>query len=118
MSTSSVEAVAQARRWYAQRISAMVLAVCVLMHLAGMIYAVRGGLSAAEILSRTRGSIGLATFYSVFVLACAVHVPPGLMNIATEWWRWPARRSLWLGRLFGLVILVAGLRAVYAVAGA
>jgi hypothetical protein len=44
-----------------------------------------------------------------------VHVPPGLMNIATEWWRWPVRRALWLGRLCGLVILVAGLPAVFAV---
>ena len=109
------DAIAQARRWYVQRISAMVLALCVMVHLAGMVYAVRGGLSAAEILGRTQGSIGFAVFYTVFVLACALHVPPGLMNIATEWWRWPARRSLWLGRLFGLVILVAGLRAVYAV---
>ena len=109
------DAIAQARRWYVQRISAMLLALCVLVHLAGMVYAVRGGLSAAEILGRTQGSIGFAVFYTVFVLACALHVPPGLMNIATEWWRWPARRSLWLGRLFGLVILVAGLRAVYAV---
>ena len=110
-----MNAIAQARRWYVQRISAMVLALCVMVHLAGMVYAVRGGLSAAEILGRTQGSIGFAVFYTVFVLACALHVPPGLMNIATEWWRWPARRSLWLGRLFGLVILVAGLRAVYAV---
>lgn len=109
------DAIAQARRWYVQRISAMLLALCVMVHLAGMVYAVRGGLSAAEILGRTQGSIGFAVFYTVFVLACALHVPPGLMNIATEWWRWPARRSLWLGRLFGLVILVAGLRAVYAV---
>ena len=111
----SSDAVAQARRWYVQRISAMVLALCVLVHLAGMVYAVRGGLSAAEILGRTQGSVGWALFYGVFVLACAVHVAPGLMNIASEWWRWPARRALWLGRVFGLVILIAGWRAVYAV---
>lgn len=107
--------IAQARRWYLQRISAMVLALCVLVHLAGMILAVRGGLSGAEILARTQGSVGWGAFYAVFVLACAVHVPPGLMNIATEWWRWPAPRALWLGRAFGVVILVAGWRAVYAV---
>ena len=47
---------AQVRRWYWQRISAMVLALCVVVHLAVMIYAVRGGLSGAEILARTRGS--------------------------------------------------------------
>jgi fumarate reductase subunit C len=109
------QAIAEARRWYWQRISAMVLAVCVLVHMAVMIYAVRGGLSAGEILGRTRGSVAFGLFYASFVVACAVHVPPGLMNIAREWLRWPAPQALWLGRLFGLLILVAGLRAVYAV---
>lgn len=112
---SSADAVAQARRWYVQRTSAMLLALCVTVHLVGMILAVRGGLSAAEILARTQGSVGWALFYGIFVLACALHVPPGLMNIATEWWRWPAQRALWFGRLVGVVILVAGWRAVYAV---
>ena len=56
----SLLTVAQARRWYWQRISAMVLALCVLVHLGVMIYAVRGGLSAAEILGRTRGNPAVA----------------------------------------------------------
>lgn len=108
-------AVAQARRWYWQRISAMVLAVCVLVHLAGMVHAVRGGLSAAEILGRTRGNWGFAGFYAVFVLACAAHVPLGLANIAQEWWGLRERAALWLGRAFALLLLAAGLRAVFAV---
>ena len=37
------EAIAQARRWYWQRSSAMVLGLCVVVHLAIMIVAVRGG---------------------------------------------------------------------------
>jgi hypothetical protein len=44
--------------WTAQRASAAVLAVCVAVHLVTVVYAVRGGLSAAEILARTRGSVG------------------------------------------------------------
>ena len=112
---SDVDSIGQARRWYVQRISAMQLALCVTVHLVGMILAVRGGLSASEILGRTQGSPSWALFYGVFVLACALHVPPGLINIASEWWRWPAQRALWFGRLSGLVILVAGWRAVYAV---
>ena len=108
-------AIAQARRWYWQRISAMVLALCVLVHLAIMIYAVRGGLSAVEILDRTRGNWGFAAFYSVFVVACAVHVPVGLTNIAQEWWGLHERHALWLARAFAVVLLAAGLRAVYAV---
>jgi fumarate reductase subunit C len=108
-------AIAQAKRWYWQRISAMVLAVCVLVHLGVMIYAVRGGLSAAAILGRTQGNWGFAAFYSAFVVACAGHVPVGLANIAREWWGLGERSAVWLARGFAIVLLVTGLRAVYAV---
>ena len=108
-------AVAQARRWYWQRISAMVLALCVLGHLLVMIYAVRGGLTGAEILGRTRGHWGFAGFYGLFVLACAVHVPLGLANIAREWLGLGEAAALWLARALGLLLLVTGLRAVLAV---
>lgn len=106
---------AQARRWYAQRISAMVLAVSVLVHLAVMVYAVRGGLSGEEILARTQGNFWVAAYYTVFVLACAIHVPTGLANIAVEWACWSVDRALWFGRGVALLILLTGLRAVYAV---
>jgi len=96
----------------------MVLALCVLAHLAVMIYAVRGGLSADAILGRTRGNWGFAAFYSVFVIACAVHVPVGLANIAQEWAGLRESVALWLARAFAVVLLVAGLRAVYAVVAA
>jgi fumarate reductase subunit C len=71
--------------WIAQRASAAVLAVCVVVHLATMIVAVRGGLTAAEILGRTQGSAGWAAFYGVFVLAVAVHAPLGLRAVLAEW---------------------------------
>lgn len=109
------EAVAQARRWYWQRISAMVLALCVVIHLAGMVWAVRGGLSAAEILSRTQGNLPFAAFYAVFVLACAVHVPLGLVNIAREWWRWSPGAAAWFARAVTAALVVLGLRAVWGV---
>jgi len=107
--------IAQARRWYWQRISAMVLALCVLVHLAVMVYAVRGGLSAAEILGRTQGNWGFGAFYAVFVVACAVHVPVGLAHIAREWWGLGESAALLMSRAFGLLLLVLGLRAVWAV---
>ena len=107
--------IAQARRWYWQRISAMVLAICVLVHLAVILYAVRGGLSAAEILGRTRGNWAFAAFYTVFVLASAVHVPVGIANIAREWAGVGERAGVWLGRAVALLVLVMGLRAVVAV---
>jgi fumarate reductase subunit C len=111
MSTAAL----QAKLWYWQRMSAMVLALAVLVHLVVIIYAVRGGLSGAEILGRTHGNWLFGMFYAVFVLACAVHVPIGLSNIAQEWLGLPARLAGWLAALFGLVLLVTGLRAVYGV---
>ncbi len=108
-------AVAQARRWYWQRISAMVLALCVLVHLVVMVYAVRGGLSAAEILGRTQGNWAFGAFYAVFVIACAVHVPVGVANIAREWWGLGERAARALSLSLSLLLLVSGLRAVVAV---
>lgn len=105
----------QARMWAWQRASAAVLALCVLGHLAVMVYAVRGGLSAAEILARTRGSAGFAAFYTVFVLAVAVHAPLGLATIAREWWRLPARAAWWGALAVAVLLLALGLRAVMAV---
>jgi fumarate reductase subunit C len=110
-----VSARAQTFLWLAQRASAAVLALCVVVHLATMIYAIRGGLSAAEILGRTRGNAGWLAFYSVFALAVAVHAPIGLRPVLGEWLRWTgASRDLFL---LALAALLAGLgmRAVVGV---
>ena len=77
-------AILQAKLWYAQRISAMVLGLCVAIHLFIMFYAIRGGLTAGEILGRTQGNWFFAIFYEVFVFACFVHAPIGLANILRE----------------------------------
>ncbi len=74
--------------WLTQRLSAMVLAPLVLVHLAIIVYAVEGGLSAQEILARTRGSLAWAGFYGLFVAAAAVHGPIGLRNVVREMTRW------------------------------
>jgi len=105
----------EVRLWVAQRATAVVLAFCVLVHLATMVYAVRGGLTAAEILGRTRGSIALGTFYSVFVIAAAVHGAIGLRGIAAEWLGWRGNGAEIATVLTGLVLSIAGLRAVVAV---
>jgi len=101
--------------WLAQRGSAAVLALAVVVHLATMIVAVRGGLSAAEILERTRGSVGWALFYGVFVLAVAVHAPIGLRAILAEWAGLKGRAVDLALALIALALLTSGLRAVYAV---
>ena len=101
--------------WAAQRISAMLLAFCVCIHLITLIYAVRGGLSAAEILARTHASIGWGAFYAVFVLAVAVHTPIGLRAILAEWLGWRGAALQTVTVLVGLAIAGLGLRAVTAV---
>jgi fumarate reductase subunit C len=104
--------------WVAQRATAVVLGVCVLVHLATMIYAVRNGLSAAEILGRTRGSLAWGAFYTVFVLAAAIHGAIGLRTIAAEWLSWRGGGAELATSLVGFGLTVAGLRAVAAVVGA
>ncbi|MCD0505888.1 succinate dehydrogenase [Bordetella petrii] len=105
---------AAARRWYWQRITGMAMALFVAAHLALIIVAIRGGLSAAEILGRTRASLGWAAFYGVFVALVSVHAAIGLRNVLEEW---PPTRH-WAGRLgavAGVLLLVLGWRAVAAV---
>ena len=73
------------RLYLLQRISALIMAPLVLIHIGMMIYAVQDGLSAEEILSRIRGAWGWAVFYGLFVVAAAVHAAIGLRVIFTEW---------------------------------
>lgn len=105
----------QAGLWIAQRASAAVLAVCVVVHLCTIIYAVQGGLSAAEILERTRGNAGWFAFYSVFVLAVTVHVPVGLRSVCSEWLGWRGRSRDLALLLFAAFLAWAGMRAVLGV---
>ena len=101
--------------YMAQRLSAMVLAPLVLVHLATMVYAIRGGLTAAEILGRTEGSTFWMAFYGLFVIAAAVHGAIGLRSIVREMTPWRGR-SLNLAALsFCGLVLVVGFRAVGAV---
>jgi fumarate reductase subunit C len=105
----------QSLLWVAQRVSAAVLALCVTVHLATMIYAIRGGLSAAEILSRTRGSAGWLAFYSLFVLAVTVHAPIGLRPVLGEWLGWRGRSRDTALLLIAMLLAVLGMRAVLGV---
>ena len=105
----------EARLYLLQRLSAMLLAPLVLAHLALIVYAVRGGLSAAEILSRTQGSLFWALFYGLFVIAAAVHAPIGLRNVLREWTPWHGQSLDWAMLGFAGLLAVLGLRAVAAV---
>ena len=68
----------------AQRLTALILAPLVLVHLVLILIAVEGGLSAAEILDRTRGSVGWAAFYGLFVLAAAISLRPSRASMASS----------------------------------
>lgn len=103
--------------WMMQRASAAVLALCVVVHLATIIYAVQGGLSAAEILGRTRGNVAWLAFYSIFVLAVSVHAPIGLRSVFIEWLRWRGRSRDPVLLLLALALAWMGMRAVFSVFG-
>ena len=105
----------ETRLWLAQRASAGLLALCVAVHLATMIVAVRGGLTAIEILGRTRGSVAWATFYAVFVIAVSIHAPLGLRTIASEWLAWRGRGVDAACAVIALTRLALGLLAVASV---
>ena len=98
-----------------QRLTAALMVPLVLVHLALIFYAMRQGLSAADILSRTRGSVAWAVFYGVFVVAAAVHAPIGLRTVLAEWTPLGARARDLAVVAFWLLLLVLGLRAVAAV---
>ena len=102
--------------YIAQRGSAIVLAPLVFLHLAVILYAVSGGLTATEILGRTRSSALWPAVYALFVIAAAVHGAIGLRTVLREWSSWQGR-SLDLGTLgFALLLLLLGLRAVQFIA--
>lgn len=108
MSNARVET----KLWVWQRLSAAVLAVCVIVHLIVIVYAVQDGLSAAEIITRVSGNFLWLAFYSVFVIAIAVHAPIGIRTILKEMTSIGPGPTHMIMATFSLVILAMGFRAV------
>ncbi len=106
-----------ARLYILQRFSAMAMGPLVLAHLVVILIAVRGGLTAEEILARTQGAIGWMLFYGAFVLLAAVHGAIGLRAILVEWTGLHPRLVDGLVAGWLLAALILGLRAVAAVTG-
>jgi fumarate reductase subunit C len=98
-----------------QRASAAVLALAVAVHLATIVYAVRGGLTAGEILERTQDNMAYLAFYLVFVAAVAVHAPIGLRNVMREWIGWKGRACDAALAVFALLLFALGARAAIVV---
>lgn len=103
------------RLYLLQRLTALIMAPLVTGHLAVMIYAVQGGLSAAEILGRTQGSLAWGAFYGLFVLAVSVHAAIGIRVVVQEWLRFEGTALDALTWLVFAGLLGLGGRAVYAV---
>jgi fumarate reductase subunit C len=98
-----------------QRATAAVMAPLVLVHVAIIFYATRQGMSAVDILGRTRGSMLWAMFYGIFVVAVAIHAAIGVRNVLIEWSPINERHSEILATIFGCCLFLLGLRAVAAV---
>jgi fumarate reductase subunit C len=99
----------ETRLYLAQRLSAVIIAPLVMIHL---------GVDTDEILARTSGSLLWAASYGLFAIAVAIHAAIGLRNIFREWLK---LRGVLLNLASLLVfagLLVTGLRAVYGVTAA
>jgi fumarate reductase subunit C len=103
------------RLYLLQRATAALMLPLVLVHLVSIFLASSHGVGAAEILARTRGSIGWGLLYTIFVLAAATHGAIGIGVIAAEWTplTGAGARRLMLG--IGSVLAASGLCAVAAV---
>ncbi|NKB77461.1 MAG: succinate dehydrogenase [Gammaproteobacteria bacterium] len=98
-----------------QRLTAMALGPLVLVHLGLILFAVKGGLTAEEILLRTQGSVGWALFYGAFVVMASIHGPIGLRNVLREWTDLTTGLINFVTAGFGFLLLFVGIRAVLAV---
>lgn len=105
----------EAYLFVAQRLTAAIMAPLVIGHLITIVVAVQGGLSAEEILERTRGSLFWGAFYGLFVLAASIHAAIGLRTIAAEWLGFRGPRADWVLTAVALLLIGLGLRAVAAV---
>jgi len=105
------------RLYLLQRLTAALMVPLIAAHLATIIYASHNGLSAVEILGRTRGSLGWAAFYGLFVLLASVHGAIGVRAVAADWTPLRGRALDVLMSVFGLVLFLLGARAVHAVIG-
>ena len=104
-----------ARLYFWQRMTAALMVPLIVVHLITIVYAIGNGLSAAEILSRTQGSLLWGAFYGAFVVLAAVHAAIGVRTIIGEW---AGLRGMALDIVaagLGVIFLGLGMRAVVAV---
>jgi len=103
--------------WLAQRATAALLGICVLVHLVTIVYAARDGLSGSEILMRLQNNYFWLGFYLLFVAAVAIHAPIGIRTILTEHTRLPGNAVNIMTGSFAVLLLWLGVRAVRVLTG-
>lgn len=103
------------RLYMIQRLTALLMAPFIIGHLAVMIYAIQGGLSAAEILGRTQGSVLWFLFYGTFATSVAIHGAIGVRTILHEWAGIRGKALEFAMWGLGLALFCLGARAVWAV---
>ncbi|MEL7542699.1 MAG: succinate dehydrogenase [Pseudomonadota bacterium] len=111
-----MSAIRTATRLYVlQRLTAAIMGPLIIVHIALIFYATHDGLTATEILERTRGSTIWFGFYQLFVISAAVHGAIGLRSVTNDWItdRPAALNAIMWGT--GLLLLILGTRAVIAV---
>ncbi len=103
-------------RLYAwQRITAMMMVPFIALHVAVIFYATNHALTAADILARTRGSSSWAAFYGAFVVLASIHGAIGVRSVLADWTPFGDKTNDAVMWLFGVVLAVLGMRAVWAV---
>ena len=103
------------RLYLVQRATAMLMVPLIVGHLVIIFYATAQGVTAADILGRTQGSLGWGLYYGVFVMLAAAHGAIGVRTIAAEWARLEGAALEIVMWGFGVVLAAIGLRAVVAV---
>ena len=98
-----------------QRATAALMAPMIIVHIAVIFYATRHGLTAADILARTRGNVGWGLFYVLFVVAASIHAAIGIRNVAAEWSPFGDRGAGIVASIAGVSLFGLGLLAVAAV---
>jgi len=103
------------RLYLLQRITAMIMAPLVLLHLGVIIFAIQGGLDSAEILSRTQGSLFWGSVYGLFVVTVSIHAAIGLRVVIFEWLKFKGVMLNSISWLVFTALMLTGARAVFAV---
>jgi fumarate reductase subunit C len=97
-----------------QRVTAALMVPLVLVHIAAIFYATRQQMTAADILSRTHGSVVWATYYALFVAAVSIHASIGVRNVLAEWSPLTERRAGQIAIVFGVALASLGAHAIFA----